>query len=133
MRSYYKELVRIGASLELTFGLVDLIRMMLFAAGLTYFFAEFIPLTLPVIMIPAALAVGMGLYTVLFIARRAVNDPESIGIGRMLTWSKIAIVDAVTALIVADVLTALSSGLLALSLYLYARELVKEEVNKRNA
>ncbi len=75
----------------------------------------------------------MGLYTVLFIARRAVNDPESIGIGRMLTWSKIAIVDAVTALIVADVLTALSSGLLALSLYLYARELVKEEVNKRNA
>ncbi len=126
MKNLYRELVRIGASLELTFGLVDLIRTMLFAVGLTYIFADFIPLSLPIIMIPAALAVGMGLYTVLFIARRAINNPESIGIGRMLTWSKIALADAIIALIVTDVLTALSSGLLAIALYLYAQELVKE-------
>ena len=126
MKNLYEDLVRIAASLELTFGLVDLVRTILFAVGLTYIFIEFIPVALPVIMAPAALAVGMGLYTTLFIARRAINNPESIGIGRMLTWSKIALVDAIIALIVTDVLTALSSGLLAISLYLYARELVKE-------
>ena len=128
MSDFYRELVRIGASLELTFGLVDLIRTMLFAAGLTYIFATLTPLTLPIIMAPAALAVGIGLYTTLFIARKAVNDPESIGIGRMLTWSKIALTDAIIALITTDVLTALSSGLLAISLYLYAQKLVRSQV-----
>lgn len=128
MSDFYRELVRISASLELTFGLVDLIRTMLFAAGLIYVFAAFIPLTLPIIMAPAALAVGIGLYTTLFIARKAVNDPESIGIGRMLTWSKIALTDAIIALITTDVLTALSSGLLAISLYLYAQKLVRSQV-----
>ena len=128
MSDFYRELVRISASLELTFGLVDLIRTMLFAAGLTYIFATFTPLTLPIIMAPAALAVGIGLYTTLFIARKAVNDPESIGIGRMLTWSKIALTDAIIALITTDVLTALSSGLLAISLYLYAQKLVRSQI-----
>lgn len=128
MSDFYRELVRIGASLELTFGLVDLIRTMLFAAGLTYIFATLTPLTLPIIMAPAALAVGIGLYTTLFIARKAVNDPESIGIGRMLTWSKIALTDAIIALITTDVLTALSSGLLAISLYLYAQKLVRSQI-----
>jgi len=118
------ELLKVSMGLVLAFGLVDLAKVLLFAAGAAYFLSVFIsPLILPAVAAATALVVAIGFANVL-LASRALKNPDAVRIGEAVAMSQTALIDAVAALLVLSPLFAFANALTAVSLYLYAREKV---------
>jgi len=120
------ELLKVSMGLVLAFGLVDLAKVLLFAAGAAYFLSVLIsPLLLPGVAAATALVVAIGFANVL-LASRALKNPDAVRIGEAVAMSQTALIDAVAALLVLSPLFAFANALTAVSLYLYAREKVSQ-------
>jgi len=120
------ELLKVSMGLVLAFGLVDLAKVLLFAAGAAYFLSVFVsPLLLPAVAAATALVVAIGFANVL-LASRALKNPDAVRIGEAVAMSQTALIDAVAALLVLSPLFAFANALTAVSLYLYAREKVSQ-------
>jgi len=120
------ELLKVSMGLVLAFGLVDLAKVLLFAAGAAYFLAVFIsPLLLPAVAAATVLVVAIGFANV-FLASRALKNPDAVRIGEAVAMSQTVLIDAVAALLVFSPLFAFANALTAVSLYLYAREKVAQ-------
>jgi O-antigen/teichoic acid export membrane protein len=119
------ELLKFAMALEVAFGVVGLFWALALSAAavylLTYLFG---PIGGAVFAALSAAYIAIG-YSTVFFAYRAIKRPELVKPSTAILWSKAALIAAAVSALSANLPYAASSALLALALYLYAKELAK--------
>jgi O-antigen/teichoic acid export membrane protein len=119
------ELLKFAMALEVAFGVVSLFWALALSAAavylLTYLFGP-IGGAVSAALSAAYIAIG---YSTVFFAYGAIKRPELVKPSTAILWSKAALIAAAVSALSANLPYAASSALLALALYLYAKELAK--------
>lgn len=121
--SWARELVSIAAGLVLAFGLVDLAKFLLIAAGISYAVSILgHPLLVAPIVAGTIIAVLVGYATVFTVWR--LSRGNDIRIGDAVSLSTAAYFDAALSFLTFSYLLAFANLMLGFSLYIYAKEKV---------
>ncbi|MGC9051810.1 hypothetical protein [Pyrobaculum sp.] len=125
VRRWVIDMLKFAMALELASGLVSLYYIFAVAGALVYVLTYFLGAVAgAAAAVAAATYIALG-YSTVFAAYRIVKKPTALKPGEALLWSKLALVAAVLAVLSANILYSITSGLMALSLYLYTRELAR--------
>jgi len=124
-KSSVLEFLKFAMALEVAFGVVGLFWALALSAAVVYFFTYVLgPIGGAVFAALSAAYIAAG-YSTVFFAYRAIKRPELVRPSTAILWSRAALVAAVMSAVLADFLYGVSSALLALALYLYAKELAR--------
>jgi len=119
------ELLEFAMALEVAFGVVGLFWALALSAAVVYLLTYvFGPVAGVVFAALSATYIAVG-YSTVFFAYKAIKRPELVKPSTAILWSRAALIAAVVSALSANLLYAVSSALLALALYLYAKELAK--------
>jgi len=119
------ELLKFAMALEVAFGMVGLLSALALSAAVVYLLAYvFGPVAGAAFAALSAAYIAMG-YSTVFFAYKAIKRPELVKPSTAILWSRVALIAAGVSALSANLLYAASSTLLALALYLYAKELAK--------
>lgn len=125
MRPLALELLKVGMGLVLVFGILEMAKFVVLAAGLGYIIAIFIsPVLIPIFVAGTALVVIYG-YAAVYLAWRALKSPRKLSVGDATSLSQVALVNSGMSALFLDFFLAVANVIVATSLYIYAKEKIR--------